>query len=233
MGFVGIDDAPVKLAGGGEDVGALPFDIHANAFMSGGRSAMPLNRLPDTFCHSTEAARPKSAFSYSQALSARWYAEAHFVAHDWPSCVFSTVPGTRVLPFDSVARAVILSELGCFDNENAPDLVRARNYQWAREDAAELRRHKRMLETFLKKQAAHDDLLARRPRFYMPRRYYMEREGGGTLRKILEIELIHIKRSVTELNLVHRPDNALYYYDSQVELYPCRESHPLSCSPPL
>ena len=90
-----------------------------------------------------------------------------------------------------------------------------------------------MLETFLKKQAAHDDLLARRPRFYMPRRYYMEREGGGTLRKILEIELIHIKRSVTELNLVHRPDNALYYYDSQVELYPCRESHPLSCSPPL
>lgn len=103
---------------------------------------------------------------------------------------------------DSVARAVILSELGCFDKENAPDLVHAKHYQWAREDAAELRRHAGMLETFLKKQVAHDELLARRPRFYMRRSYYSEQEGRGTLRKILEIELAHLKRSVIELNRV-------------------------------
>jgi hypothetical protein len=108
---------------------------------------------------------------------------------------------------DSVARAVILTELGCFDKENAPDLVHAKHYQWAREDTAELRRHAGRLETFLKKQIAHDELLARRPRFYMRRRYYSEQEGSGTLRKILEIELAYLKRSVIELNRVLQKRN--------------------------
>jgi hypothetical protein len=41
---------------------------------------------------------------------------------------------------DSVAQAVIMSELGFFDGE-----VRAQHYEWARKDSAELNRHTRML----------------------------------------------------------------------------------------
>jgi hypothetical protein len=98
---------------------------------------------------------------------------------------------------DPVAHAVIMSELGCFDGK-----VRAQHYEWARKDSAELNRHTRMLGTFLKKQAEHENIAARRPRFYMPRRYFAEPEGRGTLGKVLEIEMMHLKRSVAHINRV-------------------------------
>jgi len=98
---------------------------------------------------------------------------------------------------DSIAHSVIVSELGCFDGKSS-----AQHWEWAREDAAELNRHSRMLRTFLKKQTEHEKILARRPRLYMPRRYFVEPEGGGTLRKVLEIEERHLKGSVSRINRV-------------------------------
>lgn len=74
---------------------------------------------------------------------------------------------------DSVAHSVILSELNSVDGK-----VRAEYYEWAREDAAELKKHARMLRTFLKKQAEHESIRVRRPRCYMPRRYIAEPEGS-------------------------------------------------------
>jgi hypothetical protein len=98
---------------------------------------------------------------------------------------------------DPVAHSVIMSELGLFDGK-----VRAQHYEWAREDAAELKRHTRSLGTFLKKQVEHENILARHPRLYMPRRYFAEPEGGGTLRKVLEIEVLNLKWSVAQINRV-------------------------------
>jgi hypothetical protein len=96
---------------------------------------------------------------------------------------------------DPVAHSAIMSELGFFDGK-----VRAQHNEWARKDAAELKKHTRMLRTFLMKQAEHENIAARRPRFYMPRRYFAEPEGRGTLGKVLEIEIMHLKRSVADIN---------------------------------
>ena len=104
---------------------------------------------------------------------------------------------------DFVARTVILSELGCLPGDTRR-LTRAQHFEWAREDAAELKRHTRALSTFLEKQAAHEKLLARRPRFYMPRRYFAEPEGRGTLKKVLEIEKMHLRSSVTAINRMRK-----------------------------
>ena len=96
---------------------------------------------------------------------------------------------------DPVDHFVIMCRLGFFEGK-----VRAQQYEWAREDAAELKRHARMLGTFLKKRAEHESIAARRPRFYIPRRYSSEPAVGVTLRKVLEIEVTHLKWSVTQIN---------------------------------
>ena len=96
---------------------------------------------------------------------------------------------------DPVAHSVVMSQLGLFDGK-----VRAQYYEWARQDAAELKRHTRMLKTFLMKQVEHENIAARRPRFYMPRRYSSEPEVRATLGKVLEMEIMHLKRSVADIN---------------------------------
>ena len=90
---------------------------------------------------------------------------------------------------------VILSELGFFEGK-----VRAQQYEWAREDVAELKRHTRMLKTFLEKQVRHESVAARRPHFYGPRRYSSEPVVNATLMKVLELELTHLKWNVTQIN---------------------------------
>jgi len=58
-----------------------------------------------------------------------------------------------------------------------------------------------MLTTFLKKQAEHENIKIRRPRFYMPLRYVAEPGGSrGTLGKMLEIEIMHLKQTVAHIN---------------------------------
>ena len=84
-----------------------------------------------------------------------------------------------------------MKELGLFDGD-----VRALNDKWAREDAAELKKHLRMVRTFLKKQTEHEKLLARRPRWHIPRRYSDKKAGEGTLKHILEIEMKHLEWAV-------------------------------------
>ena len=61
-----------------------------------------------------------------------------------------------------------------------------------------------MLRTFLEKQVEHESLVARRPCLYMRRRYTAEPQGRGTLRKVLEIELMHLKGSVAEINRIFK-----------------------------
>ncbi len=67
---------------------------------------------------------------------------------------------------DPIAHFVIMSELGFLEGK-----VCAQHYEWAREDAAELKRHTRMLRTFLKKQAEHENIAARRPRSGVEKSY--------------------------------------------------------------
>jgi hypothetical protein len=97
---------------------------------------------------------------------------------------------------DPVAHSIILSELKLLNGK-----VRTQHLKRTREDAAELRKHTRMLRTFLEKQVDHENIVARRPRLYIPRLYNVEPEGTGTLRKVLEIEERHLKWSVAQINL--------------------------------
>jgi hypothetical protein len=96
---------------------------------------------------------------------------------------------------DPTARSVVLFELGCFNEK-----TRDRYHKRAREDGAVLKKHLGMLETFLKRQADHDTIVARRPRFYMPRLYYIEPEGKGTLKKVLEIEVRNLEWGIAQIN---------------------------------
>jgi hypothetical protein len=96
---------------------------------------------------------------------------------------------------DPVAHSVILSELGCFDGKE-----RAQRDDRAREVAAELKKHTGMLVTFLRKQAEHEYRAHRPPRFYRPHAYFVFSEGRCTLRRILEIELNHLKHSRATIN---------------------------------
>jgi hypothetical protein len=101
---------------------------------------------------------------------------------------------------DPVAHSVILSELGCF-GESKRQLLSAQYHEWAQEDSAELKRHVRKLRTFLKRQAEHENIKVLRPRFYMPLRYVVQPEGiRGTLGKMLEMEIVHLKKTVAHIN---------------------------------
>lgn len=91
---------------------------------------------------------------------------------------------------DPFVRSVILSELGCFDGE-----VRGGRDKRAREVAAELKRHMHSLGTFLKKQAEHEYRTHRPPRFHQPHVYLDPWEGRCTLRRVLEIEIEHLRHS--------------------------------------
>jgi hypothetical protein len=96
---------------------------------------------------------------------------------------------------DPVAHSVIMSELGCFDGK-----VRAQRDEWARNVAAELKRHTQMLRTFLKKQAEHEYRTTRRPRFHQPHVYFEFSEGRCTLRRVLEMEIKHLIHSRATIN---------------------------------
>ncbi len=99
---------------------------------------------------------------------------------------------------DPVAHSVIVSKLGFFGEK-----VRAQRLEWARDDARELKRHTRMLTTFLKKQAEHESIAGRRPRFYLPYRYFAEPDGRrGTLKTMLEIEVAHLQWHIADINRI-------------------------------
>jgi hypothetical protein len=78
--------------------------------------------------------------------------------------------------------------------------IRVQHYEWAGKDSAELKSHMRHLRTFLAKQTVHESIAAYRPRFYMSRRYSSELAVRVTLKKVLEIELMHLKQSVAQIN---------------------------------
>jgi hypothetical protein len=107
---------------------------------------------------------------------------------------------------DSVARSVIMAELGCFDGKDAPQVARASRDERDRDLVAELERHTRLLERVLHKRAKHDYVITRRFGFRNFRKYLGVPGRVGSLRQVLKTEIKHLKQviAVMKRELRHR-----------------------------